>query len=139
MLAHLGLLPEQVCAGHQLLDGGAHLCSEAPLHTEVARANYAKGVGGQRAVGDGELSLKASGDVVAATPRVDHCRHELEVHDVGEVAWFLTTVEAPHVHQLEDNLIGHLGTPGGEGEISTTLWESLTVKTIIEGSRSKVD
>ena len=124
MLAHLGLLPEQACAGHQLLDGGAHLCSEAPLRTEVARANHAKdlvdgGVGGQRAVRDGELSLEASGDVVAATPGVDHCRHELDVHDIGEVAWLLKIAKAPHVHQLADNLIGHLGMPGEEGEIDS--------------------
>ena len=106
VLAYLGLLPEQACAGHQLLDGGAHLCSEAPLRTEVARANHAKdlvdgGVRGQRAIEDGELSLEASGDVVAVTRGVDHGCHELDVHDVGEVARLLTMlVKSPGFSRL---------------------------------------
>ena len=35
----------------------------------------------------------------------------LNINDVGEVSWFLEVVESTNLHELSDNLIGHLVTP----------------------------
>ena len=51
------------------------------------------------------------GDVVAAAARVDHGGDEVQVHDVGELARLLQTVEAPHLQQLAHDLVGALVTP----------------------------
>ena len=51
------------------------------------------------------------GDVVAAAARVDHGGDEVQVHDVGELARLLQTVEAPHLQQLAHDLVGALVAP----------------------------
>ena len=66
------------------------------------------GVGRQRAVVDGELSLEALGDVVAAAARVDHGAHHLDVDDAGELTGLLQVVEALLLDHLTRDLIGHL-------------------------------
>lgn len=76
----------------------------------LARTKYLvnRGVGGQGAVEDGELPLQPLRDVVAASPRMNHGCQKLHVHNVGELAGFLQVVETILLHQLPDNLIGHL-------------------------------
>lgn len=66
-------------------EGGSeltHLVGEAPLWTEVTLSHSAKdlinrGVGGQRAVKDGELPLQTLRDVVPPAARVNHGCHQL--------------------------------------------------------------
>lgn len=80
------------------------------LELVIARTKYLVngGIGGQGAVEDGELPLQPLRDVVAASSRVNHGGQKLHVHNVGELARFLQIVEAVLLHQLPDNLIGHL-------------------------------
>lgn len=65
-------------------------------------------IGGQGTVKDGELPLQSLWDVVTAPTRMDHGCQKLDVHDIGELTWFLQIVEAILLHHLPDNLVCHL-------------------------------
>ncbi len=84
-----------------------------PYLAVVAASNSLKDlidgvIGRQGAVEDVELSLETLGDVVTTTAGLDHGRHELDVHDVGEVTRLVQIVETSGLHQLADNLVGDL-------------------------------
>lgn len=66
------------------------------------------GIWRKSAIKDGELSLEPLRDVITTSTRLDHGPNELDVNDVGEVAWFLQAVHAMHLHHLSHNLISHL-------------------------------
>ena len=65
-------------------------------------------VTGKGAVEDAEVSFEAFWDVVAASSRVDHGSHQLDVNDVREFSWLLQIVEATLFDHLSRDLIGHL-------------------------------
>ena len=65
-------------------------------------------VRGQRAVVDDEVPLEPLGNVVPATARLDHCGQVVHVHDVVKVSRLFQAVEALHLHQLTQELVGHL-------------------------------
>ena len=67
------------------------------------------GVGGQGTVKDGELPLESLWDVIATSSRVDHGCKELDVHNVGELPWFLQIEEPILLHELPGYLISYLG------------------------------
>ena len=87
--------------------------AESSLSAKVSTTNDPKDfVNGcirrEGTVENGELPLEAGRDVVASPARVDHGRHELDVHNVGEVPWLLQAEESSHLHKLANDLIGHL-------------------------------
>lgn len=65
-------------------------------------------IGGQGTVKDGELPLQPLRDVITASSGMDHGCQKLNVHNIGELTWFLQIEEAILLHQLSDNLICHL-------------------------------
>lgn len=46
---------------------------------------------------------------------MNHGCQELDVNNIGELSWLLQVEEAILLHQLSDNLIGHLGTQKQRG------------------------
>lgn len=66
------------------------------------------GIGRKSTVENRKLSLQSLGDVISSPSRVDHSRQELDIHNVGELSWFLQVKEAILLHQLPNYLIGDL-------------------------------
>ena len=60
-----------------------------------------RSVGWEGAVEDTELPLEALGNVVPTSTRVDHGRHQLDVGNVGEVAWHEESVRKHRLVTLQ--------------------------------------
>lgn len=66
------------------------------------------GVGWESAVKHTELAFESLGYIIAATPRVDHGSHQLQVDYAGEFPRPFQAVETSLHHQLTHNLVSDL-------------------------------
>lgn len=67
-----------------------------------------RGIGRKSTVENRKLPLQSLGDIISSPSRVDHSCQELDIHNVGELSWFLQVKEAILLHQLPNYFIGDL-------------------------------
>jgi len=87
-----------------------------PRWAEIATANHSEDlvdrvVRRKSTVEDGELALETLWNIVPASSRMDHCRKELDIDNVGKLSRLLETVETLGLHRLAGDFVGDLVSP----------------------------
>lgn len=76
-----------------------------------------RGVGWESAVKHTELPFESLGDIIAATSRVDHGGHQLQVDYASEFPRTFQAVETSLHHQLTNNFVSDLVNKNTRGSV----------------------